>query len=198
MPNNLTSPKMESFFACVLGQPRSIENSPDRVWSMKGKMKAGDQDCQSFQAYLHDQYEQIHGKKKPHQHGLPFVEEKIDDEYTGDVIFKFKRNEFKKNGDPWGAPIVKTADPNINWPQDKLIGNGSLVRVSFQISKWEMSGKAGISLRLQAVQVLKHVPYEADGSEVFKVEEEYIQDIPTDAGSVASTNPDITQEDMEF
>jgi len=61
-----------------------------------------------------------------------------------------------------------------------------------------MAGKAGISLRLQAVQVLKHVPYEADGSEVFKVEEEYLPDIPTDAGSVASTNPDITQEDMGF
>mgnify|MGYP003140466339 FL=1 len=198
MPQTMTSPVGEALYPMVLGPARQMENDPKKFWSMGIRYKVEDDNCQKFITYIRNQYVEHHGKKAEHPNGMPFVEEMINDELTGYIKFKFKKNELTKNGDFSGAPRVVTADPNINWPQDKLIGNGSLVKASFSLFPWEMTKKGGVSLYLQAVQVLKHVPYEADGTDAFKVEEKYIQDIPTDVGSVASTNPDITSEDLEF
>lgn len=54
------------------------------------------------------------------------------------------------------------------------VGNGSKVRVQCNEYAWEYAGKAGKSLDLQAVQVIKLVEYKAeDGSEFFDSSEEF-------------------------
>ena len=54
------------------------------------------------------------------------------------------------------------------------VGNGSKVRVQCNEYAWEYAGKAGKSLDLQAVQVIKLVEYKAeDGSEFFDSNEEF-------------------------
>ena len=60
---------------------------------------------------------------------------------------------------------------NKNIWADGEIGNGSLVKVSFFTYEHAMVKKAGLGKSLNAVQVIKHVPYEG-GSGVNEFEDE--------------------------
>jgi hypothetical protein len=55
-----------------------------------------------------------------------------------------------------------------------LIGNGSKVKVQYREYDWEMNGKSGKGLDLQAVKILDLVPYSAgDGDELVDDGEEF-------------------------
>ena len=80
---------------------------------------------------------------------------------------KCKRKTENKNG-PTKAPTV--VDSQNNPWDDKLIGNGSLVKVKALPFNWNFAGKTGISLDLDKVQVIELVPY-GDQSEDFDIVE---------------------------
>ena len=50
------------------------------------------------------------------------------------------------------------------WPRDVLIGNGSIVKVCFTLWPWNVAPRGGVgaTLRPKAVQIIDHVPYEAE------------------------------------
>ena len=70
------------------------------------------------------------------------------------------------------------------WPEDKLIGNGSVCRVAWSTYDWNKNGKSGRSAGLQAVVVMEHVPYESvDKDELFdglEVEDDVFEEAPFD------------------
>lgn len=59
-----------------------------------------------------------------------------------------------------GAPVVRHADGVTNWDidEDGLIGNGS--ECVFHVSVYTVKGRVGT--RLDALQVIDHIPYESD------------------------------------
>lgn len=82
---------------------------------------------------------------------------------NGGVEFKFKNNAIgkPKNDAPFDITI-DVFDAQLNpWPKDKLIGNGSIVRVSYGLYLWNMTarGGVGVTLKLKAVQVIEWVEY---------------------------------------
>lgn len=88
---------------------------------------------------------------------------------AGDLVVKFKRKAFKKSGEPNSAPTVVDAKKN---PFSELIGNGSVVKVSYTPFEWSYAGKSGTTGWLNAVQVIEHVPYEGGfGVDEFESEE---------------------------
>ena len=95
----------------------------------------------------------------PTNDGLPFQLE-IDKETkqpTGNILISFSCNASYK--DKTGK--VQTIKPGIrdskNTPIDVKVGGGSLIKVAFQPAPYytESSRKAGVSFRIQAVQIIE-------------------------------------------
>ena len=167
MPANeiIYSPKGELQWAKVLGEPRGFDGDMEkRSWSVNLLLEDTDPACQELIKKIKDKYVEEHGKKKPHQHGVPYKAH-VDQEgnATGKMQFSFKRQEFTSRGDAKGAPIVVDSTGVQKWPEDKLIGNGSTGRVKFHIYPWGL-GKPnpGLGMELRGLQVLELVEYETD------------------------------------
>jgi len=87
--------------------------------------------------------------------GFSVGETTINDETIKNII-KFKRKVSKANGEKNQQPQLVDADKK---PIDKIIGNGSKVKVMYKSYDWNYKGKTGKGLDLQAVQVLDLVEY---------------------------------------
>jgi len=96
--------------------------------------------------------------------GFQVGETIVNDETIKNII-KFKRKVSKANGDKNQQPQLVDADKK---PIDKIIGNGSKVKVMYKSYDWNYKGKTGKGLDLQAVQVLDLVEYTP--KESFEVE----------------------------
>ena len=99
------------------------------------------------------------------------------------IRFKKKVSGTKRDGSIYNntAPIVVDAAKN---PFKQLIGNGSVVNISYSLRPWEMMGNSGIVADLLAVQVVKHVPYASKTADEFDV--------------VESEGVDLEVEDLPF
>lgn len=84
------------------------------------------------------------------------IGETVVDNQTIKNIIKFKRKVNKANGDKNQQPQLVDAEKN---PLDKIVGNGSKVKVMYKSYDWNYKGKTGKGLDLQAVQVLDLVEY---------------------------------------
>src|SRR5690606_474304 len=78
--------------------------------------------------------------------------------------------ELKADGTP-NRPIEVVDILGKPWPEDKLIGNGSVVDVKFAVVDYGPGKKHGVYPR--KIRVLKHVPYETDGFEPLSEDDEY-------------------------
>lgn len=83
---------------------------------------------------------------------------------NGDIIFKFKTKHEYKKGDEIIKRTVPVFDANGK-PIDVNIGNGSVVKIAFSvIPYWKSVKSNGISLFLDAVQVLDLKEYSGGGN----------------------------------
>jgi hypothetical protein len=110
-------------------------------------------------------------KKNPKQKSFnthyPFSAE-LDDqgEETGNTVFKFSANSyFEKDGERTDIRIP-IFDAKRNKLESPKVGGGSEIKVAFTPVSFSNPAQkaAGVSLRLQAVQVLKLVEYTAGGN----------------------------------
>jgi hypothetical protein len=102
--------------------------------------------------------------------------------------FKIKNNRVCGSGDKKFTFTPRLFDAlNRVFPADEKIGMGSKIRVAFQPYVWFVKGETGISLRLQAVQVIElKSPASAEAFGFTAV---------TEIGSVAA--PDVAAEQDE-
>lgn len=115
-----------------------------------------------------------------------------EDEESGVATFNFKQSpEHKpKDGGDTLYFSVDVYDAQMNhWPKDLAIGNGSIVKIAYSLSPWNVAAQGGIgnTLRLRGVQVLEHVPYEIDRTHGFT----------TEAGCVASSIINTSHSDSD-
>ena len=108
-----------------------------------------------------------------------------------DVLFKFKQKPFfkSKNGEKRKATI-RLIDAKLN-PCNVSIGRGSDVTVSFRPAFRTVQGGAGVTLYMDAVQVINLIPYNPISDMGFEEEEGY----EDSSGSIAS---DFQEEDEDF
>lgn len=89
----------------------------------------------------------------------------------GITTFKFKRKAYKADGT--ASKPIKVVDSQGNtWPDDKLIGNESVLNVKYNVRQW--ADGEGQSADVLAVQVWEYVPYE--GGEQFPTREDSSDD----------------------
>ena len=96
--------------------------------------------------------------------GFNIGETTVNDETIKNII-KFKRKVSKANGDRNQQPQLVDSEKK---PLDKIVGNGSKVKVMYKSYDWNYKGKTGKGLDLQAVQVIDLVEYTP--KESFEVE----------------------------
>ena len=84
------------------------------------------------------------------------VGETVVDEQTISNIIRFKRKVQKANGDKNQQPTLVDGGKK---PLDKIVGNGSKVKVMYRPYDWNFKGKKGKGLDLQAVQVVNLIEY---------------------------------------
>lgn len=97
-------------------------------------------------------------KKKVRLSKQPFF---TVDEETGDLKFKFKqRAKIPTKSGKILEKKIAVYDSALN-PTKVLIGNGSIIKVSFTVSPYYLATtkSVGLSLRLSAVQILKLIEY---------------------------------------
>ena len=87
--------------------------------------------------------------------GISLGETTIDDKTISNIV-RFKRKVQKANGDKNQQPQLVDAEKR---PLEKIVGNGSRVKVMYKPYEWNFKGKKGIGLDLQAVQVLDLIEY---------------------------------------
>ena len=176
MPRQLiVSPKGEAVWAKVLGEPVAYEDNP-KAWSVSLLLDPEDPETITFVERLEEAFAEFHGKiDKVAANGWPFADETIKDDKgrpmkTGKLKFNFKRKEMLSSGSIKQPPLVHDSKLNI-WPQDKLIGNGSKVRIAFSPWSWAGPSGKGMSLELEQVQVIDLVSYENETENPFKEED---------------------------
>jgi len=182
MPRELiVSPRGEALWAKVF-EPTSFEEGSPRAWSIRLLLDPSDPTTIAFTERLEAIFEDFHGPKaKVARYGWPFAEQETKDEKgralkTGLIEFRFKRNERWPSGEPQTPPIVVDSKKNL-WPNDKLIGNGSKVKVAFVCAPWDIAGK-GMSLILEQLQVIDLVEYESSVDPFSEEDGGYVLDTP--------------------
>jgi hypothetical protein len=186
MPRELiVTPVGEAWWAKLFEpeQDRFEEDKP-RQWSIEWAGPQNSREVLGLMQTIEAEFARLNGDgAKPSKNAWPFKEQ-TDKEGnpTGLLAFRMRKNETTKKGKVLQAPAIYDSHKNP-WPADTLIGNGSKVKVAFSCYGWEDKfGKKGISLSLEAVQVLDLVPYEQrDPGDAFGVENGYVVDTPADA-----------------
>jgi hypothetical protein len=97
--------------------------------------------------------------------GIVLKESVVDDKPIKNMV-TFKRKVSKANGDKNSQPTLVDAEKK---PLDKIVGNGSKVKVMYKSYDWNYKGKTGVGLDLQAVQVVDLIEYQP--REDFTIEE---------------------------
>lgn len=97
---------------------------------------------------------------------------------TGNVEFKFKLKAKvrKRDGSTYEQAPAVLDSKKVPMSKDTLVGNGSKVKVAFEPIPYVMPStkKAGVSLRLKAVQVIDLVEYGNSATSVFDEEDGYV------------------------
>mgnify|MGYP003632974378 FL=1 len=117
-----------------------------------------------------------------------FDRETGDDTGLVEFKFKLKAKVQKRDGTYYEQQPAVLDAKKTPLSKDVLIGNGSKVKVAFEPIPYVMSStkKAGVSLRLKAVQVIDLVEYGSSASSVFDEEDGYV--VP-DAPAASSAKP---------
>jgi hypothetical protein len=100
-------------------------------------------------------------KKKVALVADPTKEDEDEVEYI-----QFKRKSEKANGSLNTPPKIYDLYGNYQADWDKLVGNGSLVKVGYMLTPYYMASTktVGVSYKFYAIQVIDHVAYESTGS----------------------------------
>jgi len=106
---------------------------------------------------------------------------------TGNVEFKFKLKAKvrKRDGSTYEQAPAVLDSKKVPMGKDTLVGNGSKVKVAFEPIPYVMPStkKAGVSLRLKAVQVIDLVEYGNSATSVFDEEDGYVAPSTTETAN---------------
>lgn len=137
------------------GYPAYDETKPNE-WSIELLFSSKDKAHFDFVEEAEGLFDKYHQGERKGMFWWPGKEGDGDDKGLTLVRFKSQLRTFK-DGKTTKPPVVLDKDERP-WPADKLIGNGSIVRVAFNVYAWKANG-AGMTFQPIYVQVVEHVPY---------------------------------------
>jgi hypothetical protein len=98
-------------------------------------------------------FDEIHPGEKKHAYWLPIKPDKEQPRKRQSCRFKLPQFTFK-DGNKSEGPVVYD-EKGRYWPEEKLIGNGSKMRIGFDIYGWKSPTGAGMTLQPKGAQVVE-------------------------------------------
>ena len=124
------------------------------------------EDTDKMMKFLEDELEAA--KNSPEFKGKKWTGARLGnkEDRNGNTIFKFKNSTMIRGRDGSMTPrVIPVFDADGRPFVPTTMGNDSVAKVSFSVNPyWKSSTNCGLSLYLQAVQVLKLVEYSAQGN----------------------------------
>ena len=119
---------------------------PDTAFDSEGKYKSelllSQEDAKPLIKIIEDAAKEEHGKSN---YRVPYM----TDEETGEVAFKLQSKYMPEFYDTAGQKVPTNALPQI--------GGGSRLRLKGFLNVYKVSGQAGVSITLQAVQIVEAI-----------------------------------------
>lgn len=164
MPRRLiATPPAKCRWAKVLepnGYKAYNEDQPNE-WSIELILDPKDPLHAEFTLKCEDLYAEHHQDARKNAYWLPIRDGEGEDKGLSLCRFKSKMRTFK-DGKATKPPVVEDTERRP-WPSDKLIGNGSVVRVAFDVYPWKSPSGAGLTFQPKIIQVVELVPYTGGG-----------------------------------
>ena len=165
MANGLMrTPVCEVQWCTLVGPPRQNRIDPTKAptWEVEAVLHRNNEIEMDFTRHVFELYKQHHGDKNKHLHWCPVKDDKKDKEI---VLVRFKIKQFKfRDGNLSEGPKVYDNEGHM-WPNNVLIGNGSKMRIGFDVYAWTAPSGSGITLQPKGAQVIEYLAApEAPGS----------------------------------
>jgi hypothetical protein len=145
-------------------------NKPDTKYKEEGlysvKLEITGDDAQKLSAFLDTKLQESIAEAKKENVGKKIKEASAPYEWTNDntivVNFKMKASGIKKSGETWSRKPALFDAKGKPLVGEVMIGKGSLLAVAYEASPFYTSLiGAGVSLRLNAVQIIELVEFTA-------------------------------------
>jgi len=152
----LRTPVAEVRWCKLLGDARTNKFEPSTkppTWEIEIVLDNDNPEHMAFCEFIEAQYEVIHGAEKKHAHWLPIKPDKEQPRKRQACRFKLSQFTFK-DGNKSEGPVVYD-EKGRYWPEEKLIGNGSKMRIGFDIYGWKSPTGCGMTLQPKGAQVVE-------------------------------------------
>ena len=149
------TPEVEVRWCKLLGDARPAYDAdkPDE-WSIEILLDNSNPEHQAWMQSVEDEFTEHHGEKKKSAHWCPVKPDKEEPRKRMSCRMKLKKFELRGGGFSEGPTVFDKQ--GHHWDENKLIGNGSTMRLSYTIYAWGANSKtgAGISLEVRGAQVI--------------------------------------------
>ena len=162
-----TTPIGTALFA-FLTSPRKYRNTGDPAYDAQLLLtgEAAEKFRDRIDQWMEESHEEHGGKQDP----APYILNPTDadnEPIPGAIAFKFKTKAFlkKRDGEVWDRKPVFFDKSGEIIAEPPILGNGSRIRLNFQVWKRPAYGSGGCGVQLQPteVQLLELVPYSGGG-----------------------------------
>ena len=153
----MRTPVVEVQWCKLLGEPRINKFEPKKppTWSIEIVLDNSNTEHMAWVEEIENKFDELLPGKKKSAHWCPVKPSK--DEPRKKMTCRFKLPQFTfKDGNTSEGPTVFDKDGNL-WNQKELIGNGSKMRIGYDIYAWgaDSTTGAGLTLQPRAAQVVE-------------------------------------------
>ena len=139
----------------MLGEARANKFEPTKspTWEIEILLENDNPEHMSWCESIEAQFDVVHPGEKKSAYWLPIKPDKEQPRKRQSCRFKLTEFTFK-DGNKSEGPVVYD-EKGRYWPEEKLIGNGSKMRIGFDIYGWKSPTGAGMTLQPKGAQVVE-------------------------------------------
>ena len=153
----MRTPVVEVQWCKLLGEarPNKFEPSKPPTWEIEILLDNDNPQHMAWCEEIESKFDELLPGERKSANWLPIKPDKEQPRKRQSCRMKLKQFTFK-DGNTSEGPTVFNKDGTL-WPEKQLIGNGSKMRIGFDIYAWKGPSGAGLSLQPRAAQVVEWI-----------------------------------------
>lgn len=151
----MRTPVVEVQWCKLLGdaRPNKFEPSKPPTWEIEILLDNDNPEHMAWCEVIEGKFDELLSGERKSANWLPIKPDKEQPRKRQSCRMKLKQFTFK-DGNTSEGPTVFDKDGNL-WDHKQLIGNGSKMRIGFEVYAWKGPSGAGLSLQPRAAQVVE-------------------------------------------